>query len=173
VRGVRFNPFRRSARPDLASARWRRTLAQIAALGWQVVAHEEDGALIQLLAQLEHCVARIVIDHLGRPGADRAINAAAEGAVLQRARCSPIFVKLSAPYRGEPTAAARAATRCLDALGPEELLWGSDGPWPNFGGRHDYAAMLDGLRLVLPRGEGRAAVHAAAACLYGFTADAG
>jgi len=173
IRGIRINPFQREIRPQLRSTAWRALLARVAALGWHVVVHEEGDALIDLLAQLEHCVAPIVIDHLGRPGANRAINAAVEGAVLQRARRGPLFVKLSAPYRGEPTAAARAAARYRDALGPEKLLWGSDWPWPNFEGRHDYVAMLDWLRLVLPRGEDRAAMHAAAARLYGFTVDAG
>lgn len=167
VRGIRINPFER-ARPDLSSAGWRATLARAASLGWHVVLHEEGGALVDLLAQLHGYPGPLVVDHLGRPGADAAGNAAVERAVLRRAAARPLFVKLSAPYRGDAAAVARAARRYRQALGPERLLWGSDWPWPNFEGRFLYAALLGWLNDVLPDAGDRAALHGAAARLYGF-----
>lgn len=169
VRGIRFNPFRRAARPNLASARWRATLARIAALGWQVVVHEGGEALIALLAQRHEFPAPLVeTDHLGRPGSDPGRDAAVEYALLRRAAAAPLFIKLSAPYRGDAAALARAAARDLRALGPQQLLWGSDGPWPNFEGRYNYAAMLDWLTEVIADAGQRHTVRAAAARLYGF-----
>jgi len=168
VRGIRINPFQRAQRPQLRSSRWRNLLARAAVLGWHVVVHEEGEALIDLLAQLSDCPAALVIDHLGRPGTDPAVNSTVERAVLEQARRAPLYVKLSAPYRGDSNAMASAASRYLDALGPRQLLWGSDWPWPNFEGRHDFAAMLGWLEQVVPRREQRAALHATAARLYGF-----
>jgi predicted TIM-barrel fold metal-dependent hydrolase len=171
IRGLRVNPFQRSARPQLRSAAWRALLARIAALGWHVVVHEEGDALIDLLGQLHDCPAPLVIDHLGRPGVDASRNAAVERAVLRHAERGVVFAKLSAPYRGDAAPMARAAARYLGALGARQLLWGSDWPWPNFEGRHGYAAMLAWLDEVVPRREHRAAMHAAAAQLYGFAGN--
>jgi predicted TIM-barrel fold metal-dependent hydrolase len=170
VRGIRFNPFQRAAPADLASPAWRAQFERIAALGWHVVVHEEGAALIDLLARLRGCPAAVVVDHLGRPGANVPLNAAVERAVLQRAAQGSVFVKLSAPYRGDAAAMTRAAARYLQALGPQRLLWGSDWPWPNHEGRHDYAAMLGWLAEAIAGAAQRAEVHAAAARLYGFAA---
>lgn len=169
VRGIRINPFQRAPRPQLRCRGWRNLLGCAAALGWHVVVHEEGQALIDLLAQLSDCPAALVIDHLGRPGTDPAVNSAVEWVVREQARRAPLYVKLSAPYRGGHAGAmAYAASRYLDALGPQQLLWGSDWPWPNFEGRHDFAAMLGWLEQVVPRREQRAALHATAARLYEF-----
>jgi predicted TIM-barrel fold metal-dependent hydrolase len=168
VRGVRFNPFQRAVRFDFGSVGWQLTLARIAALGWHVVVHDEGDALVALLAALDDFPNAIVVDHLGRPCADAASNAAVEQAVLRRAANGPLFVKLSAPYRCHAAAATRAARRYLEKLGPQHLLWGADWPWPNFESRHDYTAMLDWLASVIPQAAQRAALHAAAARLYGF-----
>jgi predicted TIM-barrel fold metal-dependent hydrolase len=168
VRGIRINPFQRAPRPQLRSGGWRELLAHAGALGWHVVIHEEGEALIDLLAQLSDCPAALVIDHLGRPGANKVTNSAVERAVLEQARRGPLYVKLSAPYRGDADAMTHAASRYLEFLGPQQLLWGSDWPWPNFEGRHEYVAMLGWLEQVVPQREQRAALHATAARLYGF-----
>jgi predicted TIM-barrel fold metal-dependent hydrolase len=171
IRGLRVNPFQREARLQLRSAPWRALLARVGALGWHVVVHEEGDALIDLLGQLHDCPAPLVIDHLGRPGLDASRNAAVEHAVLEHAERGVVFVKLSAPYRGHAAAMAHAAARYLSTLGQQRLLWGSDWPWPNFENRHDYAAMLAWLDEVVPQRENRAAMHAAAAQLYGFAGN--
>lgn len=168
IRGLRVNPFQREARPQLRSKAWRDLLARIAALGWHVVVHEEGDALIDLLGQLHDCPAPLVVDHLGRPGVDASRNAAVERAVLEVAERGTLFVKLSAPYRGDAALMAQAAARYLGALGAQQLVWGSDWPWPNFEGRHDYAAMLAWLDEMVLQREHRAVMHAAAAKLYGF-----
>jgi predicted TIM-barrel fold metal-dependent hydrolase len=170
VRGIRFNPFRR-APAQLRSAAWRAVLDRVAELGWHVVVHEEGAALVELMTQLRDFAGPLLIDHLGRPGTDAASNDRVEAAVLERAASAPLFVKLSAPYRTDAAAMRRAARRYLELLGPRRLLWGSDWPWPNFEGRHDYAAMLAWLDEAIVEPAARAALHAAAARLYGFAAD--
>lgn len=172
VRAIRFNPFQRAVRCALSSPPWRSILARIAALGWHVVVHEAGEALVDLLEQLHGFAAPVVVDHLGRPGTDRRLNAAVEDAVLRRSAAGTVYVKLSAPYRGDAAATARAAAHYLQALGPQRLLWGSDWPWPNFEHRHDYAATLDWLTAIVAAPADRAALHAAAARLYGFASDA-
>lgn len=169
VRGIRFNPFRRTPLP-LRCAAWRAALDRAAALGWHVVVHEEGAALIDLLDQLHDYPGALVVDHLGRPVGDPATDGAVESALLRRAAGGALFVKLAAPYRADARAAQRATRRYLDALGPQRLLWGSDWPWPNHEGRHDYAAMLGWLGETIAEPAARAALHAAAARLYGFAA---
>lgn len=168
IRGIRINPFQRETRLQLRSKAWRALLARIATLGWHVVVHEEGDALIDLLSQLGDCPAPLVVDHLGRPGVDASRNSAVEHAILRQAECGVVYVKLSAPYRGDAAAMAGAALRYLGALGAQRLLWGSDWPWPNFEGRHDYGAMLAWLDEVIAQREHRAAMHTAAVKLYGF-----
>jgi len=171
IRGIRINPFQRETRPQLRSTAWCALLTRIAALGWHVVVHEEGDALIDLLSQLRDCPAPLVVDHLGRPGVDASRNAAVERAVLAHAERGVVLVKASAPYRGDAAAMARAAVRYLGALGAAQMLWGSDWPWPNFEGRHDYAAMLAWLDEVIAQRGHRDAMHAAAAKLYGFAGN--
>jgi predicted TIM-barrel fold metal-dependent hydrolase len=170
IRGIRFNPYQRADRPLLRSAAWQSQLARVAALGWHVVVHDEGKELIALLDDLRDCPAALIVDHLGRPGADAQLNRAVEQALLARAAAGAVFVKLSAPYRSDAAAGARAAAHWLEVLGPGRLLWGSDWPWPNHEGRHEYAETLAWLNTLVPDPAQRAELHQAAARLYGFGA---
>ena len=70
---------------------------RIAVRNWHVEVHDEGEALVELLMQLRACPAPLVIDHLGRPGADAAANDAVERAIAACADAGAVFVKVSAP----------------------------------------------------------------------------
>ncbi|MEM7188396.1 MAG: amidohydrolase family protein, partial [Pseudomonadota bacterium] len=54
-------------------------------------------------------------------------------------------VKFSAPYRQKPQDLRLVARRLIRHFGPERCLWGSDWPWTQHEGAHDYAEAMDWL----------------------------
>ncbi|GMG83129.1 amidohydrolase family protein [Paralimibaculum aggregatum] len=148
VVGMRLNLVGRPA-DAAALAPWEPLLAAVSARGWHVELHCEGARLAPVLEALLTRCETVVVDHFGLPS--DAAGAACPGhrAILAAPR-GRVFVKVSAPYRVFPRlASAEAARACrtvfgrlAGALGPEQLLWGSDWPWTQFEGRHDYAASL-------------------------------
>jgi predicted TIM-barrel fold metal-dependent hydrolase len=143
VRGIRLNLAGISHRLDSwqqATAFWDALLA----LGWHLELHTDIGALPGVLAQLPGTLP-LVLDHMGKPDAvcmtDPSITA-----VLDRAKQSPVYVKLSGPYRlggRDPCALARL---WQSELGQHRLLWGSDWPFTNHEHEARYPALFAALR---------------------------
>lgn len=79
--------------------------------------------------------APLMIDHFGRPG-----DIPCDGfeAILARAP-QRTCVKFSAPYRLAGHDPRLLARRLIGHFGAERCLWGSDWPWTQHEGRHDYA----------------------------------
>lgn len=138
VRGIRLNLAGGREPPELGGTGWQSLFAEVAALGWHLELHVEGGRLPMLLDRLGARDLPLVIDHFGRPEPGAGLRCKGLAALERRAAAHPVFVKLSAPYRMQDSAAEHAR-RLLGSLGPERLLWGSDWPWTNFEGRQTYA----------------------------------
>ncbi len=137
VRGIRLNLWGGASIPSLDSSDWQSLFEDIGALGWHVELHAEGDRLSEIFRRIGKARVPLVIDHFGRPGAAEGAIDRVLGALEERASAQPVFVKLSAPYRVDADVVT-CARRLLASLGPSRLRWGSDWPWTNFEGRHDY-----------------------------------
>ena len=164
VRGVRLNTIGARARPDLSGTAWRAFLARLADRGWHLELHDEGEGLATLLAALEGCPARIVVDHFGYPG-----QPTGYAAMLRCAERQAVFVKLSAAYRLGGADPVRWASDLLAKLGPGRLMWGSDWPHTRHEGRHDYAALRREMATWVPDASSRRTIlRDTPAALFGF-----
>ena len=142
VRGIRLNLAGVShniAAWSAATALWETLLA----LGWHLELHTDLGQLPGVLAQLPAALP-LVIDHMGKPDAVAAHDATVR-ALADRARQTPVHVKLSGAYRLGGRDAGALARLWLAELGPDRLLWGSDWPCTNHEAQADYAALRHAL----------------------------
>jgi predicted TIM-barrel fold metal-dependent hydrolase len=142
VRGIRLNLSGLShdiLAWSAATALWDALLA----LGWHLELHTDIGQLPGVLAQLPAALP-LVIDHLGKPAAVAAGDASVR-ALTERARQTPVHVKLSGAYRLGGLDAGALARLWLAELGPQRLLWGSDWPCTNHEAHADYPALHHAL----------------------------
>jgi len=135
VRGIRLNLFGDPHWARIGTAPWRGLFARIAALGWHVEVHTENGQGGAVLAELDtalgHCAAPLVLDHFGRPGQEGIADPVFEAAARIRQR-RDVWVKLSAPYRLPPAMDWKElADKWRGVAGQDRLLLGSDWPWTN------------------------------------------
>lgn len=176
VRGIRLNLYRDAGWRRIGTAPWRALFARIAALGWHVELHTDNGDGSTVLAALDAALSAgdmpVVLDHFGRPGAAGVADPVFGVAAAVRAR-RQVWVKCSAPYRlVAPGAWRELAQRWLEVVGTDRLLWGTDWPWTN----HE-AAERAGECSELSRWPGTTPADASlnealrwrnAAALYGF-----
>ncbi|WP_341248535.1 amidohydrolase family protein [Cupriavidus pauculus] len=149
VRGIRLNLFGDAGWRRIDTAPWRTLFQRIAALGWHVEIHTNDGDVATVLAVLDGALGStpvpVVLDHFGRPGAlgvDDPIFDTARAVGARR----PLWVKISAPYRLASPAQWLALTlQWAQVAGTDHLLWGSDWPWTN----HEGAARADECRAAM------------------------
>lgn len=136
VRGIRLNLYGDDDWRRIDSAPWRTLFQRIAALGWHVEIHTNNGEGATVLSTLDAALGStptpVVLDHFGRPGplgVDDPIFDAARAVGVRR----PLWVKISAPYRLlSPDLWPTLTTRWAEVAGPDRLLWGSDWPWTNY-----------------------------------------
>ena len=168
VRGIRLNLWGGANLPPLDSSPWQSLFANIGTLGWHVELHAEGERLPEIFRRIGKARVPLVIDHFGRPGADEGSVERVIGVIEEQASVQPVFVKFSAPYRLEADVDL-CARRLLASLGPSRLMWGSDWPWTNFEGRHDYIACRRWLDEWIPDEAQRAIVlHDTPARLFRF-----
>ena len=156
VIGLRLNLVGQDCPLDLD--RWAPVLQFARARNWHVELHCEGPRLAALLDALGDKCGRIVVDHFGLPDSAAPLKCEGLQAVAQMP-AGQVFVKLSAPYRifkDLPSGdAMRACLPLVDALiaalGPEQLLWGSDWPWTQFEGKHHYSDCVAWLDLMSNR----------------------
>ncbi len=117
------------------------------ALGWHLQIHTDTGDLPRVLAHVPGSLP-VVLDHFARPATAHAQDETLR-VVAERAQHSPLYVKLSAPYRLAGLNPAVLARNWLDVLGPQHLLWGSDWPCTNHESHADYARLKTGLSQCL------------------------
>ena len=127
--------------PDLAAPDYRQLLKQIADQGWHIHLHVEGKHIPALLPALERCGARIVIDHLGRPGPDEGVDCPAFRAIARSVEQGHSWIKASCAYRIGPGADAHFQA-FLQELGPDRLFWASDCPFVGHEQEVNYADTL-------------------------------
>jgi len=147
VVGIRLNWLGIDA-PDLRQPDWRALLARIDALGWHVELHIEAARLRDVLPVLTSMVARVVVDHFGRPDPALGVADPGFGWLLRQTDGGQVWVKLAAAYRTWPVdacavTAGRAVRMLLDAFGPQRLMWGSDWPHTEHRERASYTDTLN------------------------------
>jgi predicted TIM-barrel fold metal-dependent hydrolase len=169
ARAVRLNL---KGAPDYtvyASEGWRALYRRIHLLGWHVEVLVDAGRLPEIAPAFAETQVAVVFDHFGNPGPGEARIEATIGAAKGLARERPVWVKLSGPYRLGGADPEALAARWIEALGPANLVWGSDWPWTNHEGKNDYRR----LRAALDDWVGPALAPAIlwdnAARLYAFT----
>lgn len=153
VRGIRLN----LAGVSHEIKRWQQATAfwdSLLTLGWHLELHTDIGALPGVLAQLPRTLP-LVLDHMGKPDAvcmtDPSIKA-----VLERTKQSPVYVKLSGPYRLGGRDEYALAQLWQSELGKHRLLWGSDWPFTN----HEHEARYPTLFAALCEWVGEEALQA-------------
>ncbi|MBS0534087.1 MAG: amidohydrolase family protein [Proteobacteria bacterium] len=168
--GIRLNLIGRPT-PDLDAPAWSRLLADVAARGWQIEVQSHARQLATLAPLLLQTGANVVLDHYALPDEALGVSDPAFDAILRLGGSPRLWVKLSAPYRngiaGERF--ARGAYPLLrQALGPSQLLWGSDWPHTQFETTQDFRKNLTFLSTLAPRPGERAQIGRNAKTLFGF-----
>ena len=165
--GVRLQWRSTPAPPDLASPRWRRFLGRVADLGWHVQLHDNGRRLTPAIDAIEQCGAPLVIDHFGRPDAEKGVDCPGFQAVLRAVARGNCWVKMSADFRVGPDAMIRDLTRVLlDHAGPERLLWGSDWPFAVYEGQVTYDQATARFDSLVPDAGIRDRIHRTANQFY-------
>jgi predicted TIM-barrel fold metal-dependent hydrolase len=147
--GVRLNLIG-APPPDMSAPSWQAFLRMLADLGLHVEVQAHEADWVALMPPLLTSGADLVIDHFGRPSAERGADDAGFSAIRRAAQTGRVWVKMSGPYRFGHEAAAACARALAEDPGPERLVWGSDWPFTQFEGRIDYGQALDWLFDWLP-----------------------
>jgi predicted TIM-barrel fold metal-dependent hydrolase len=149
-------------------------LADLAELGMFVDVQVEGDQLVPMLALLNGCDTRILVDHCGRPDPDAGIGQAGFQALLWLAAGGRTTVKLSGLMKcsrlGFPyTDAHPYVAALLETFGPEGCVWGSDWPFLRAPERIDYGPLLRLFEQLIPDpGVRRAVFRDTPAELFGF-----
>ena len=146
VAGIRLNWFRR----DVASADYRRLLANVRERHWQVEVYLEGGKLAGVLPRLRDSGVRVVVDHFGAPDPARGEQCAGFIEVLKGVRAGDTWVKRSAPYRLCGADPQRYVDALLAAGGPGQLMWASDWPFVGYEEAITYRQCVDWLVEWIP-----------------------
>ncbi|MEX0304455.1 MAG: amidohydrolase family protein [Leisingera sp.] len=135
VRGVRFNFVKRlvDATPR---AVFRRIAERVSLLGWHIVVYFEAQDLEELAPFLVSLPATVVVDHMGRPDADKGVDHPDFQRFLDlMAKHENFWTKVSCPERltvqGPPYGDVVPFARELVDRFPDRVLWGTDWPHPN------------------------------------------
>jgi predicted TIM-barrel fold metal-dependent hydrolase len=167
--GLRLNLIGEPA-PAFETPAWRRHLADIKTLGWQIEIQAEAARLPGLLPTLLDAGVNIVIDHFGKPNPVMGIGDPGFRYLLTTAETGRVWVKLSGAYRNG------AGRTMQDAIGPlrenfglDRLLWGSDWPHTQFEEQVGYGTARAALDRWLPDvNDRRTVLGVAPAALFRF-----
>jgi predicted TIM-barrel fold metal-dependent hydrolase len=150
IAGLRLNLLGRPL-PAFDDPVWRRHLAAIAALRWQVEVQAEADRLPQIMPPLLDAGVNIVIDHFGKPDPAQGTDDPGFRYLLTTAQSRRVWVKLSGAYRAGGDAVALEAARHLHgSFGLDRLVWGSDWPHTQFEDRMGYGIARAALDEWLP-----------------------
>ncbi len=154
VRGVRFNFVRHlGGAPDMAV--FRTVLDRITPLGWHVVLHLDAPDIASLAPMIADLRLTAVIDHMGRCPAALGVEQPPFRALLELARLSHVWIKVSGAERiaEPPFTTALPFAQALMAAAPDRVMWGTDFPHPNLKHAVDEADLVD---LLASYGDGAA-----------------
>ncbi|MBC7778882.1 MAG: amidohydrolase family protein [Proteobacteria bacterium] len=136
IRGVRLNLYTKGAVLSLDDAT--RLAERIRPLRWHLQIYADVSKLPDLDDLLRRLGGTVVIDHMGHPQVEHGVEAPAFRALTRALADGRCWVKLSGAYRlskrhpDYPDVSPFA--RALVAANPQQLVWGSDWPHPNFDG---------------------------------------
>jgi predicted TIM-barrel fold metal-dependent hydrolase len=141
--------------PDLMTRDWKRVLAHVKRLDWQVEIHRQGRDLPFLVDPLLDAGVNIVIDNVGCPDKDADLTTLASRYLFDRAKSRRIWVKLAGAYRNWPdwddqSQATEAVNVLLGELGAERLVWGSDWPHTQNESKVQYASTRKNLDKWVP-----------------------
>lgn len=152
--GIRFNLFDLSD-PVLSDVSWRKALAKIRDLDWQVELHVEARRLPELMPALLDAGVKVVVDHFGRPDPSLGVSDPGFHYLLSLADTRRVWVKISAAYRtggrinGEKFA-LQAVPLFKKSFGLDRMIWGSDWPHTQFEKSENYRSVYEFLFRMLP-----------------------
>jgi predicted TIM-barrel fold metal-dependent hydrolase len=169
VRALRLNLRGVEDYRTYATPRWRDFYERIAEFGWHAEVFVDLGRLPEVEPAFTGSAIPVVFDHFGSAGAEKRSLAATFDAVSRLASTGPVWAKMSAPYRHAGSHPRELAARWLDAVGPANVLWGSDWPWTGHEAGRDYGRLREELDDWVDPRVVRAALWDNAARLYGFT----
>jgi predicted TIM-barrel fold metal-dependent hydrolase len=161
IRGIRLNLVGRQL-PDLGAASWQHAGERMAEIGWHLEIQAREKQWRLLAADIRRWPGRVVIDHLGLPADSD------EGAVLSLAQLPHVWVKLSAPYRGQPDAATARARELTRTGCGDRMVFGSDWPFTGHEG-HRYGELVAWARSTVGSGCFTEVLPRNAATLLGLT----
>lgn len=168
VRGLRLNLRGVEDYRHYATPRWRALFRRAQDVGWHLEVFVDLGRLPEIEAALEGSTIAVVFDHFGGAGDEPRSLAATFEAVARLSAARPVWVKLSAPYRHAGAHPREVTARWLDAVGPDNVVWGSDWPWTGHEAGRDYARLRSDLDDWVDARVARATLWDNAARLYGF-----
>lgn len=171
VRAIRLNLRGIGDWGQYAKPSWGALFALVHSLGWRVEVFVDPGHAPDVVPILAAIPIPVVFDHFAVPGTDEFAIDATFRAVEKLAATRPVWCKLSAPYRlqgGDPQA---FASRWLDIVGPERLVWGSDWPWTAHEDAGDYTRLRNALDRWVGAGRVGAVLWDNAVRLYDFGSD--
>ena len=163
VRAVRLNLQAVRDYAVFGDASWLSLFGRIAQMGWHVETFVEAGRAPELVRAMSASRVAVVFDHFANPGGSTTY------ADLRRfAHERDVWVKLSGTYRIGGVDPRDASRRCIDALGPGRIVWGSDWPWTRHEDGRDYVRMREELENWVGAERVEAVLWDNAAALYRF-----
>jgi predicted TIM-barrel fold metal-dependent hydrolase len=168
VRAIRLNLKSVADYASLATRAWQLLFARVHALGWHVEVHVDSGRLPEIAPAFETSPVAVAFDHFGMPGATKDRVDATFAAVTLLARSRPVWGKLSGHYRLGGADPVALASRWIDTVGTDRLVWGSDWPWTNHEHDNDYLRLRRCLDGWIGKACARSILWDNAARLYDF-----
>ncbi|RXH17410.1 amidohydrolase family protein [Bradyrhizobium guangzhouense] len=170
VVGIRLNLVGQSL-PDLAGNKWKRLLANVKAMGWQVEIQRNASDLAVLAPLLLDLGVTVVLDHYALPDPKLGVVDPGFQSVLKLGATKNVWIKISAPYRYGPAGesfAKEAYPLLRNAYGLDRLLWGSDWPHTQFEATQTYAKNRQFLDTLIADERERAQVLSSPRALFRF-----
>ena len=157
VRGVRMSFARHlSGPPDFS--RVERAARRIAPLGWHLVLYLEAEDVVENARALGRLGVPVAIDHMARVRIADGLDQPAFRQLLDFLRNADFWVKISCAERlsaaGPPFEDVVPFAAALIEAAPDRVLWGTDWPHPNIGGRMPNDGELTDLLLSFAPDEG-------------------
>ena len=170
VVGIRLNLVGQPL-PDLAGNEWKRLLANVKAMGWQVEIQRNASDLAVLAPLLLDLGVTVVLDHYALPDPKLGVVDPGFQSVLKLGATKNVWIKISAPYRYGPAGesfAKEAYPLLRNAYGLDRLLWGSDWPHTQFEATQTYAKNRQFLDTLIVDEHERAQVLSSPRALFRF-----
>jgi 2-pyrone-4,6-dicarboxylate lactonase len=161
MRGARFNLIGHLGGPP-APDEVTRTLDSIVPLGWHLLFHVDEAALLANGDWIARLPCPIVIDHMARLSATKGTGQPAFRLLLDIVAQSNVWIKISGADRmvegPEHLADAIPFMAALAETAPTRTLWGTDWPHPNVRFMPDDGKVIDLLPLAIPDEKRRDAI---------------